>query len=42
MIGTGRDGIPWWPVVIAWGALALALNVLRVFATPPDRPRFRC
>jgi hypothetical protein len=37
---SGGNTFPVWVVVIAWAALSLSLNLLGVFATPPDRPPF--
>jgi hypothetical protein len=37
---SGANTSPVWAVVIAWAALSLSLNLLGVFATPPDRPPF--
>ena len=38
MTDTETHTLPVWFVVMAWAALSLMLNVLGVFATPPDQP----
>jgi hypothetical protein len=38
MNGTATNTLPVWFVIAAWAALSLILNVLGVFATPPDKP----
>jgi hypothetical protein len=38
MTDTAMNTVPMWVVVSAWAALTLLLNVLGVFATPPDKP----
>jgi hypothetical protein len=38
MTDTETHTLPVWFVVMAWAALSLMLNVLGVFATPPDKP----
>jgi hypothetical protein len=38
MTDTETNTLPVWFVVIAWAVLSLVLNILGVFATPPDRP----